>query len=194
MNEKDLAEFIGIMLGDGYFSDNRLKVSFNSVTDLEYIYYVKKLMLGLFNENAILKFRKEENTAELYLFKRSILKTLNDNGLIKSPKWQRAIIPTSFLKFDLAVLRGYFDTDGCVVITDNNGTIYPRLEMKICPSPMQEQFIRILGKYQFNFGVYNIGKGEVRIQLNGEKQLDKWLNLVGFSNKKHLDKVQLFIK
>ena len=185
-----LAEFIGIMLGDGYFVDDRLKVSLNSIDDSNYIEYVKKLMVNLFDTKPILKFRKNESTADLFIFKRKVIRSLISKGLVKSPKWDRAVIPKSFLKFDLAVLRGYFDTDGSVVITNNNGVIYPRLEMKICPSPMQKQFINVLKKYNFRFGVYNIGKGKVRVQLNGKEQLKKWINLIGFSNKKHLDKIK----
>ena len=82
------------------------------------------------------------------------------------------------------VLRGYFDTDGCVAITNNNGTIYPRLEMKIMPSPMKQQLQELLNMYGFKYGVYEIGRGEVRIQMNGKKQLEKWKKEIGFSNKK----------
>ena len=86
------------------------------------------------------------------------------------------------------VLRGYFDTDGSVVITNNNGTLYPRLEMKISPSPMQQQFIDILEQFNFRFGVYDIGKGKVRIQMNGLECLNNWFTTIGFSNRKHGDK------
>ncbi|MCD4666923.1 hypothetical protein K8R47_03890 [archaeon] len=191
---KKFAEFIGIMLGDGYFVDDRIKISFNSKDDLDYIEYVKDLINNIFDVNPILKFRKNENTADLFVFKRNVIKILKEKGLLKSPKWNNAIIPKSFLKYDLHVLRGYFDTDGCVVMAMNNGTFYPRLEMKICPSPMQKQFIAIISKYKFRFGVYDIGKGKVRIQLNGKEQLKKWFNLVGFSNSKHMIKAKKFLK
>ena len=90
-------------------------------------------------------------------------------------------------------LRGYFYTDGCLVTANNNGILYPKLEMKICPSPMQKQFISILNKYSFRLGIYKIGKNKVRIQLNGLTQLEKWNNLVGFSNNKHLAKLERFV-
>lgn len=187
-----LAEFIGIMLGDGYFVDDRLKVSLNSITDLDYVKYVKSLIVELFDTEPIIKFRKNENTVDVFVFKRKVLRFLKNKGLVKSPKWNKAVIPNCFLKFDLAVLRGYFDTDGSVVITNNNGTVYPRLEMKICPSPMQRQFIEILKKYNFRFGAYSIGKGKVRIQMNGINQLKKWESLVGSSNQKHLEKIRKY--
>ncbi len=205
IDEKKLAEFIGILLGDGSISlkgncsgnTNRLKVTFNSRDDIEYIGYVRELVRKLFGIDPIIKHRRyENNTADLFIFKKEIiLYIVNEAGLKLSPKWNTAIIPEKFLSngLDLYVLRGCFDTDGCLVTTNNNGIIYPRLEMKVCPSPMQKQFIDIIKKHGFNVGVYQIGKGKVRIQLNGKEQLKKWIELVGFSNEKHIKKIERFL-
>ncbi|MBI2135840.1 hypothetical protein HYU06_02100 [Candidatus Woesearchaeota archaeon] len=203
-NDIKLAEMIGILLGDGSLSlkennpksINRLQITLNSRDDLEYISYVKTLLHELLGIQPHLKFRKNENAADLRIYRKEIINFLIKNiGLKLSPKWERAVIPAKFLEnnLDTYVIRGYFDTDGSLVTTNNNGTIYPRLEMKVCPSPMQNQFIQILKKYNFKFGVYNIGKGKVRIQLNGKEQLKKWLCIIGSSNQKHLDKVKRFI-
>ena len=106
----------------------------------------------------------------------------------ESPKWNKAEIPKSYLKHKKYVLRGLFDTDGCLVRTNNNGTLYPRLEIKICPSPLQKQIIKVLESYNFRFGVYQIGNGQIRLQINGRLELKKWNKLIGFSNNKHLMK------
>ena len=199
-----MAELVGILLEDGSLSlrsqnpksINRLKISFNSKDDGEYLEYVKNLIKKIFDMNPILKYRKGENTADLFIFKKEIIELLVDKiGLELSPKWNNALIPKQFINnyLELIVLKGLFDTDGCLVRTNNNGIIYPRLEIKICPSPMQKQIIDILNYYEFNFGVYKIGKGKVRIQLNGKKQLKKWVELVGFSNSKHLNKARVFL-
>ena len=202
---KELAEFVGILLGDGSLclkdgkvnTNNRLKITLNTKDDAEYITYVKNLIKELFEIEPKIKQRSyEENTTDIFLFRKEIILFLiNEIGLKLSPKWDRAVIPKKFLTNDLELytLRGYFDTDGSLVTTNNNGTIYPRLEMKVCPSPMQAQFIDILRKYDFNFGAYNIGKGKVRIQLNGKSQLNKWIKLVGFSNEKHIKKISRFV-
>lgn len=194
-----LAEFVGIMLGDGYISypkQQRVKISFNSIDDKEYLVKVTLLLKELFESKIITKHRSTENCSELYLFRRKdIRKIIHEVGLIPSPKWNRAVIPNWIFEHKLTkfVLRGYFDTDGCVVITNNNGIKYPRLEMKISPSPMQEQFIRILKEHDFRFGVYKIGKGKVRIQLNGKNQLQKWMQEISFSNQKHMRKAKQFV-
>ena len=198
-----LAELTGILLGDGslclknYNSKchNRLKITLNSKDDAQYILYVKSLLNELFNVEPVLKYRKNENTADLFLFNKEIIFYLvNEIGLKLSPKWNNTCVPKMFMdeKLDTYVIRGYFDTDGSLVTTNNNGIIYPRLEMKVSPSPMQSQFIDILNKYNFKFGAYQIGKDKVRIQLNGKRQLRKWLNLIGSSNQKHLHKVKRF--
>ncbi len=197
LEDERLAEFIGILLGDGSVSiyqlgkDKkpyyRLKISFHS-KDVEYIEYVKQLIIGLFEIEPIIKTRKNEQNTNIFVFRRKIINFLFEVGLVKSPKWNRALIPEKYRNGDLAlkVLRGYFDTDGSVVLTNNNGYLYPRLEFKISPSPMQEQLIDIVRNIGLNFGVYNIGKGKVRVQLNGRKQLRKWIEIIGFSNFKHI--------
>jgi hypothetical protein len=199
---KEFAEFIGILLGDGSISiykkinHQRIKISLDSNVDKDYSKYVSKLITSLFNEKPIIKKRKNENTLDLFLFKREIIHFLiNEIGMQLSPKYKRAIIPDKFLSAELAnsVLKGYFDTDGSVAITKNNGTKYPRIEMKICNSPMQDQFISILTKTKIRFGTYSLDKGAVRIQINGKKQLYKWMESVGSNNPKHIDKIKMFI-
>jgi len=200
-NSNKFAEFVGILLGDGslskYVKSNhyRLQITLDS-REKEYIKYISRLIRELFKMNPIVKFRKKENAVDVQIFNRKIIRELNEKiGLQYSPKWNRARIPCLYKSKGLEknVLRGYFDTDGCVVLTDNNGTVYPRLEMKICPSPMQKQFIDILKRNNFKFGIYNIGKGKVRIQLNGKKQLKKWKEMIGFNNPRHTNKIKEII-
>ena len=204
INIVNLAEFVGILLGDGSIClkninskcHNRLKITLDSNTDKEYITYVSDLIENIFEIKPQINKRKNENAVDLFIFNKDIIGFLINNvGLKLSPKWNRALIPETFLKnnLDLMVVRGYFDTDGALVTANNNGTIYPRLEMKVCPSPMQSQFIAILTKYKLKFGAYQIGKGKIRIQLNGKGELKKWINLIGFSNQKNIDKIKRFI-
>ncbi|MBD3303595.1 hypothetical protein GF343_00455 [Candidatus Woesearchaeota archaeon] len=201
-NLENFAEFIGILLGDGslsrYKSNNsqRMKITLDS-REKEYSRHICNLIHMLFYIKPEVLYRKKENTADIVLYNRRIISILLDEfGMASSPKWNRAVIPDLCLnkRLDLAVLRGYFDTDGCVVLTNNNGIAYVRLEMKISPSPMQKQLIDILEKRGFRFGVYDIGRGKVRVQMNGKTQLNKWLKLVNFHNQRHIEKVSKYFK
>ena len=100
------------------------------------------------------------------------------------------LIPEKYFKkkFFPFILKGLFDTDGCLSLFNNNGILYPRIEIKICPSPAQKQFIDILQKLGFRYTVQNLDKGKIRLRISGRKELDKWFNLVGSSNPTHIEK------
>lgn len=206
MNEK-LAEFIGILLGDGciglYKSKSssksiryRIKISLNSVKDKKYLKYVASLIRELFSIEPLIYFRKNENTADIIILDKKVIIYLINLGMEPSPKWGTAIIPKSFLnkKLGLKVLRGYMDTDGCITNMNNNGIRYPRIEMKICPSPMQSQIIDILEENGFEPRVNNIGNGMIRIMLAGKRKLRKWQDVIGFSNERNQKVADYFLK
>lgn len=201
---EEFAELVGVLLGDGslnmyasekYSTYYRIKVTLHA-QETQYIRYVAKLLTSVLGAEPHIRVRKEEQATDILVFKKKCVLYLLAQGLVSSPKWGRARIPRSCMntRFGRLVLRGYFDTDGCVVITDNNGRVYPRLEMKISPGPFQKQLLALLSDYSFRFGVYDIGRGKVRVQLNGVQQLLAWNNTIGFSNEKHSAKVKLFME
>ena len=163
---------------------------------MAYANYISQLIKDLFDKIPIVRPRKNERALDIQIFNKAIVDfIINKVGMVTSPKWGRARIPDSFLNTELErfVLRGYFDTDGSVVITNNNGTINPRLEMKICPSPMRNSLINILKKIGFRFGVYRIDNNMARIQINGKEQGRKWLKEVGIMNYNQLNKLNKVI-
>lgn len=192
---RKMAEFVGILLGDGSIShgQNRLQVTLNK-NELDYAHYVVGLIYEIFGKNSTIKFRKNENALDIHLFNKETVDFLiREVGMVESPKWNRAIVPRQFRNNRLSryVLRGYFDTDGSVVITDNNGTVYPRLEMKVSPSPMKDHIVSMLKKMGFRFGVYTLEKNRVRIQMNGRQQLSKWVREIGTMNPNYSRKINI---
>jgi len=191
-----LAEFVGILLGDGslgiYTShphgrskvQHRIKVTLNSEKDGEYAIHVCGLFERLLGSRPKMHKRKGESTLDLYLLGKGHLERLLDLGLVLSPKWGRARIPARFMQppYDFDVLRGYMDTDGCVCAVMNNGSLYPRIEMKVSPSPMQGQLISILRLHGFDPRVVSMERGKVRIVLSGLDKLARWIRLIGFHN------------
>ncbi len=193
--DERLAELVGILLGDGCISNtyqNRIEITLNKM-EIEYAEYIAKLFKKLFGIQAKIKFRKKENALDILIFKKAIIDFfIKELGMVASPKWNRAKIPKIYLNNNLSkfVLRGYFDTDGSVVLAKRaNGTIYPRLEMKICPSPMRNQLINILKENKFRFGAYSIDNNRTRLQMNGKKQVKKWLKEIGIRNNFQLEKM-----
>ena len=103
--ESKMAEFIGIMLGDGSIgiyntkAGNRIKkhrvvkVTLDSRNKL-YINYVSNLMKEVLNVEPRLHFKKKENAVDICTFRKDALNyILNDVGLKMSPKWNNMEIP-----------------------------------------------------------------------------------------------------
>lgn len=163
------AEFVGVMLGDGMIGkyecdrgdgtssiQHCVKITL-SIDEKRYRNYIEDIFEQLFDIRPSVSKRKGEKTCDIRCFRKELFDFLVDEaGMKVSPKWNKARIPGEIFSnagLQKHVLRGYFDTDGSVVLTDNNRTLYPRLEMKICPSPMQTQLVDILEQLDFRFGV-----------------------------------------
>ncbi len=204
---RELAELVGVLLGDGslgvYSSkvngknkiQYRIKITLNSEKDRDYSGYIIRLMTVIFKQKPLIYKRKGENTLDIYLLGRKHLNYLIKQGLVLAPKWDRALIPKRFLHppLDKLVLRGYMDTDGCIAVVNNNGIRYPRIEMKICPSPMQQQLIEIMASNRFQPQVNHLERGKVRVVLAGKEKLRKWFDNIGFSNERNLMVARSFL-
>ncbi len=208
MEEEKIAEFVGIMLGDGSIGiyntksgekeGNRIKVHRVVKVTLDsrnekYIDHIVNIFKEILRVEPVLHYKKNENAVDVATHgKDSIDFVLNKIGLKISPKWGKMEIPEKYSrgKLSLFVLKGLFDTDGHLSIFNNNGTIYPRIEIRLCPSPAQDQFSKILNEFGFIYKIQNLDKGKTRIRISGRDQLKKWFELVGSSNPIHLEKLK----
>lgn len=103
MEEERLAEFVGILLGDGNLgiyqsradgrikTQYRIKVTLNSQRDKEYSIYVAKLFETVFGKPPVVWKRRDANAVDLFLFGERHLSYLTSLGMVLSPKWARAI-------------------------------------------------------------------------------------------------------
>ena len=206
--EKKIAEFVGIMLGDGsigyYKNKNKDKIKEQYVVkttldsrNKEYTDYVQKIMEEVLGKKPIPFYRNKENTVDLRVFGKIYLeKTINEIGLKYSPKWNTMIIPKKYFKKELFsfIVKGLFDTDGCLSIFNNNGILYLRIEIKICPSPAQNQFIEIFKRLEIKHTVRKLDKEKIVLRINGKEQLRKWFKFIGSSNPIHIEKYRRFLK
>ncbi len=205
--EEKIAEFIGVMLGDGsigiydFKSRNKmnklhqLKVTLDS-RNQQYANYVFNLMKEVLDIEPKIHFKKTENAVDIRVFrKEKVLHALNNIGLKISPKWGNMEIPAGYHKgkLGLLVLKGLFDTDGCVTIFNNNGIIYPRIEIRLCPSPAQIQINKILDEFGFKYKIQSLERGKTKIRISGKNELRKWFDLVGSSNQIHILKANKFL-
>ena len=201
--EKKIAEFIGIMLGDGNIGIykikrgklHQLKVTLDS-RNKEYTDYVKDLMKEVIGIEPKIFYKKKENAVDIKIYrKEGVIYAIKDLGLKISPKWENAKIPDKYCKgkLGLLVLKGLFDTDGSITIFRNNGIIYPRIEIRISPSPMQQQFIDILNENGIRYTIQKLERGKIKLRISGEKELKKWFDKIGSSNQLYKERAKQFL-
>ena len=206
-NQKLVAEFIGIMLGDGSIGvyntkagdkqkiHRRVKVTLDSRNKV-YTDHVENVMKRVLEVEPRVRYKKSENAVDVSTHKiRALSFVLNELNLKMSPKWGRMEIPAPYdrKKFGHFVLKGLFDTDGCLSIFSNNGIRYPRIEIRLCPSPAQEQVSKLLDDYGFKYRIQHLERGKTRVRISGKTQLKKWFDVIGSSNPIHVEKAKMFI-
>jgi hypothetical protein len=205
LDNPKLAELIGILLGDGSIgiyncradcktkTYYRVKVTLNS-DEIKYAEYIRRMFIELFGLEPKIRFKKTEKVCEVLIFKKELVEFFtNIVDLRLAPKRGRAIIPNRYLgnKLELDILRGLFDTDGCIVLRKGKYRgFYPVLELKMCFSPMQSQVIDIIHRRRFKFGVYKLERDKIKIQINGRTQFEKWVKEIGFHNPKNIEKAK----
>ena len=92
----------------------------------------------------------------------------------------------------IAVIRGIFDTDGCIHISKRN---YPMINITTTSVPLAKQIQEILVELGFSCSIYvdeikkKRKKAAYRINIYGKEQILKWKNLIGSSNPNRIKKI-----
>ena len=159
-----LAEFIGIMLGDGHLLNNIIQISFNGVEEAEYIKYVKELINDLFKIKFKEKWERDNPNSEgnekgmaIYLYDKTLFSTLLLCGLKSGNKVKNAINIPQWIKKDIkwirenrelwlnrysprviACLKGLTDTDGSIFIVQKRAVI--RIEFSNASLPLVKDY------------------------------------------------------
>ncbi len=116
----DLAEFIGIMLGDGGLTSSQCIVYLNSETDQEFAYYVRDLILKLFGLTPKIYVHKKHKVWRVSISSVSLVRYLILRGLSVGGKvnLQSGVPNWIWRKSDYikGCVRGLIDTDGSFIL------------------------------------------------------------------------------
>lgn len=192
-NSPALAEFIGIMLGDGGMTDYQARITLNSETDRKYSFYVQKLIKKLFNIESSRLMRKfrEEKAVDILISSKSLINFLlkkdlktghKINNNIDIPKWIK-----SKSEYKIACLRGLMDTDGSFYLYKHkvNGKIYNNFA--ICFTSYSNLLLNSACKILKELDFRPSGTKK-RIYLHRKKDIRNYINRIGSNNPKHLAK------
>jgi len=192
---EELAEFLGIMYGDGYSgfvkskNDYMISICGHSINDIEYhSKFVKKLFKNLFGITPKLIKRKGQKTIYTLFRSKGLYYFLLNMGF-SSPK-ENLIIPEwvkNQKKFSFAFLRGFVDTDFSFNPKKVNEKRYLRITTAIKDRVLAEEIVKIFEKYGFSlYHKFDVKKWDKRgfttttnyIQMGGGNNVKKFLVLV----------------
>lgn len=181
-----LAEFIGIMLGDGHLSHTQICISI-SREETKYLKYVSSLIKGLFNITPKYIDRVEENTYDIYVGSVELVKFLKKMGLVSNKVQQQVDIPRwifSKPKYSVSFLRGFFDTDGSIYSL-KFGT-----QMKFCNRSMP--LLQSTRKILLDLKYHPSKISGCNLYLTRKYDLVRYAKEIGFGNKKHFERSKRF--
>ena len=185
----DLAEFVGILLGDGGITNSQVCVTLNSKADEEYLYYVLDLIKRLFSFNAPWTKRKDCNANTIYCSGISLVNYLTSVGLKVGNKVELQVgVPDWILadaNYSLRCVRGLVDTDGCIVVhryqVNGKKYRYRKLIFSNRSVPLLEFVYRVL--VERGLSPKLVAKGDNKqIWLYNQAEVGQYLRMVGTHN------------
>lgn len=188
LESTDLAEFIGIMLGDGCLTTYQCTIYLNSETDQEYAKYVKNLIRKLFNLTPGIHKHKKWKMLKVSVSGMNLVEYLKQKGLYVGNKVLLQVAVPQWvwgkLEYKKACIRGLIDTDGCFALhkykVNKKEYCYP----KICFSNRSQPLLNFVyqGLKQFGFNpkkTYKYG-----VWLHSQNEVRRYLKEIGTRNLK----------
>lgn len=190
----ELAELIGIMLGDGGLPGNhQLTISFNYLTDKDYSRYICSIFEKLFSIGCSIHKRKNSNGADVVVNSSNLVDFLVKQGLVTGNKTRNQADIPSWIKgraeYQIACLRGLVDTDGGLYTHKyrSNGKYYRYA--KLCftnhSGPLLNSVLTILTG--LNFKAY---LGDHHVSIYAASEVRRYFREVGSHNLKHVTKFE----
>ena len=221
---KDLAELLGILVGDGslgfysrknirgssYYIQRLIRIACNK-KELDYIQYIVSLFYNLFNLKLKIVQDTKPNSIILRAQSKGILQFLNElcglplnrkSEIVSVPK----IVKEATDEIKCAFIRGLTDTDFSVSFKNKTkrGHSYPMIcgsfKSKLLINDLEVLFKELGFTYCVYYDSVRIDKRFTNpitmhhIYLNGEINLKRWIDKIGFSNSKFIDKVDFWLK
>lgn len=185
-NTSGLAEFIGMMLGDGNISPTQVSVTLGKKD--RYAPYVIKIMSQLFGVEPRSMFSKDGDQT-IYIGSVVAVRWLLAMGLVMNKVRAQVGVPSWIFEkkeFMQAALRGLFDTDGSVYKLASNNL---QISFTNHSEPLLNAVRLMLQKLKFCPSRISTG----RIYLTRQQDCARFFGQIGFKNLKHRDRFIGFV-
>ncbi len=195
---KMLAEFFGIMLGDGGMSRYQVHITLHNKDDLLYSKFVRKMMQELFGIKPAITKRPNFSVNVLIASRVGMVQYLHSLGLVIGNKIKQEVDIPAWIKenkeFQIACMRGLVDTDGCIF--QNNYKVngkwyhYKKLAFTSASLPLRNSVFSMLKDFGFSPSITQSRD----VRLNSKTDMKHYFELIGSHNQKHLEKWRSVVK
>jgi len=189
-----LAEFMGIVLGDGGLNSRwQLGIYLNSIVDQKFSKYVCNLIESLFGLSTTILKKKNKNCISLVVTSTTLVDFLVSKGAVLGDKVTSQVKAPDWLykdlNFEKRFVRGLMDTDGGLYTHKHIvlGKQYLNLGLCFCSHslPLVQYVAQIMLKYGMN---PHVTKKGWLVSVYKFKDIQRYLEIIGSSNPRLTDK------
>ena len=193
-----LAEFVGIMLGDGCLSSQfQVGIAFNAETDGAYGRYLQRLFQDLFSLSATIQRRTDTYGWTVVASSRALIEYLQTIGLIRGRKVAHQVDVPSWIwnayAYQRACLRGLMDTDGSLYqythVVYGHTYVNGALSFTNRSLPLLRSVEQLLHRCGFRPRAR-----QYHVTLNRESEIRDYFRYVGSRNAKHLNRFREYAR
>lgn len=194
---EELAEFVGILLGDGHIGKEQWSITVSAKVDREYSQFIVQLIQGLFRFNPSYRVRGDCNVIVISGGGIGAIQYLINIGLIPGNKIKLQVDVPGWIKdnpaYSLACLRGLADTDGGIfkhTYTVNGKTYtYVKFAFVNRSIPLLQFALETLKSLQFNPKLIDKVANK-RVWLYNQTEVMRYITLVGTHNPRLLKNIE----
>lgn len=195
---EELAEFCGILLGDGGITKEQCFITLNREADHEYIQFVSLLAENLFKEKPKVYQHKHDKAVVLYYNGISFIQFLISIGLKTGNKVRQQVgVPDWILSsptYKKACLRGLMDTDGGVFlhkyVVNNKTYYYKKINFTNRSMPLLQFAMNTLIELEFTPKIIDKVENK-KVWLYNGQEVERYLTVIGTHNPRLLKNQQL---
>jgi len=184
----ELAEMIGIILGDGniYRKQYALRICGNIKDEEDYLLgHVNGLFHKVFGADLKQYYHRRMNEIILYTYSKFVVSNLEFYGLVSGDKLKNDVrIPSWIMNqrgYIIPCLRGLFDTDGSVFFS--KGKL--KIELYSAIPGLQHTVERAMRRLGFSSSWKNANKRAQTYGIYSRSDVRMFINTIGFNNPKH---------
>ena len=189
-NSDAFAEFLGIMCGDGHLSHYQAMVTTNSITDRHHARFVQRQFQKLFGIHGALHYKRHEHAINIVASSKKLAIFLEKKGMPIGNKIQNKISAPGWImknsSYQVAFLRGLFDTDGSIYLDRHSirGRVYERMGWSIssCADTLLQGMLLIL----IRLGFSPTSTRQRAVFMRRENDIHRYFREIGSHNPKHV--------